>query len=143
MDAGHDSLVTVRLSEPPSLTIDTTLAEAHEQETAQPATVMSPNGASLAEKLEIDDTTETVATDTTTPRDSLEPPTNEVTRSLEQELEECSDGGDARRSVSSEDQDEVNWEQLEKTEDEQTKDEETDNVGRHLRLRGNRLCEPC
>ncbi|KAH8173105.1 rab-GTPase-TBC domain-containing protein [Sarocladium implicatum] len=128
MDAGHDSLVTVRLSEPPSLTVDTALAEAHEQQPVRPATDMSPDDGSLADAAEIDDTTDTTPIDTPTPRDSPpQSPIAEASRSLEEELEQCSPDGESRQSISSEDQDEVNWEQLEKTEDEQTKDEETDN----------------
>jgi hypothetical protein len=126
MDAGHDSLVTVRLSEPPILTVDTTLAEAHEQQPVRPATIMSPNDNSIA------GTPGTVNTaETATPRDSLvQLPGPDGSRTLEEELGACADDDEPRPSLSSEDQDEVNWEQLEKTEDEQTKDEETDNVRR-------------
>lgn len=129
MDAGHDSLVTVRLSEPPILTVDTELAEANEPQTLRPATIMSPNDSSLVGTPGTDVTAETA-----TPRDSLLPPqAADASRSLEQELGAAEDD-ESRQSLSSEDQDEVNWEQLEKTEDEQTKDEETDNVSTCLAL---------
>jgi hypothetical protein len=54
------------------------------------------------------------------------PPPILTTRSLREEL---ADDGHV-----SDDQEEVNWEQLEKTEDEQTKDEETDNVSYYSNL---------
>lgn len=123
MDAGHDSLVTVRLSEPPILTVDTTLAEAHDQP-LRPATMMSPNDGSIAGTPGTESTT-----DTATPRDSVtHPPNPDANRTLEEELGDFAGDDQSRQSISSEDLDEVDWEQLERTEDEQTKDEETDNV---------------
>lgn len=124
MDAGHDSLVTVRLSEPPILTVDTALAEAHEQQPLRPVTMMSPHDSPMTDTSGAEATAETA-----TPRDSLARLSEaDASRTLEEELGTCAEEDESRPSFSSEEQDEVNWEQLEKTEDEQTKDEETDNV---------------
>ncbi|KAF7544505.1 hypothetical protein G7Z17_g9889 [Cylindrodendrum hubeiense] len=155
----HDSMVTVRLSEPDSLLLDSSTASL-DADTAQSTPTKDHGHDSVVDNVKHDvksdvtiDVTEDVTDDekdttkadeddeddedeseealvgasstgdaanTETSRASkptMPPPI--VTRTLQDEL--LDDGH------SSDDQEEVNWEQLEKTEDEQTKDEETDN----------------
>ena len=112
-----DSLVTVRLSEPPSLTLDTTLANDESPEAPE---------ASVAKDAEATD-------EIRTPLESVAEAEADIpaeSRNPQNELADT-DAADRRSGSSSDDQgpDEVDWEQLEKTEDAQTKDEETDNVG--------------
>ena len=123
----HDSLVTVRLSEPDSIIIDTT------------ATTLDARSSQLAPaKEEVDAVTpgkeadkmndiECLDVATPTPRDSIRTMSESpLDRNLQDELREL--GTDIEEGNSSDDQEEVDWEQLEKTEDEQVKDDETDNV---------------
>ncbi|KHN98179.1 Rab-GAP/TBC domain protein [Metarhizium album ARSEF 1941] len=120
----HDSMVTVRLSEPPSLSLDTGVTPG-----AGPLTPTSP----IAEETSTEADSLKKARDTET-RDSLRrisrvsapviSPTD-TGRTLQDELGLGS--VDGNETDSSEDNEEVNWAQLQKTEDEQTKDEETDN----------------
>ncbi|KAH6895433.1 rab-GTPase-TBC domain-containing protein [Thelonectria olida] len=152
----HDSLVTVRLSEPESLVLDSPPASPVD-DTAQSTPTKNPghdsvavddvksdvsidvsshdeelddkrsiktddNRASVdAGKLVVDTSGTREAASTEIPRESTVtmPPPILSARTLQEELFE--DGH------ASDDQEEVNWEQLERTEDEQTKDEETDN----------------
>ncbi|KAM3462914.1 hypothetical protein MY5147_005044 [Beauveria neobassiana] len=126
----HDSMVTVRLSEPPSLTLDTSSASGSEPPSSP---VVSPLSAEL-------ENTRTSANSThpeTSEMEDGQPPRHSVvivrhstklqrtdtTRSLQDELGQCEDDA----SDVSEDLEEVDWEELEKTEDQQTKDDETDN----------------
>ncbi|KPM36423.1 hypothetical protein AK830_g10150 [Neonectria ditissima] len=145
----HDSMVTVRLSEPDSLILDSATTGS-DADTAQSTPTKDPEHNDVADdgsegikfdltntviiddegisRLEdVDEENEeeeavdaTSTGDADTPRDStvtMPPPI--VTRTLQDEL--LDDGH------SLDDQEEVNWEQLERTEDEQAKDEETDN----------------
>ena len=116
----HDSMVTVRLSEPTDLelavtdstnSIDAPIAETIEEE--------SDNGMSERQSMPDDDSASAPPTSSNTLSSS------EANGSLEYELGECNKHDN---DISSSDDEEVNWEQLEKTEDEQTKDEDTDNV---------------
>ncbi|KAJ3512445.1 hypothetical protein NM208_g15322 [Fusarium decemcellulare] len=140
----HDSLVTVRLSEPESIVLDSPVATpgintnqstptrnsvqdvASNNETAE----TTPEPVSQKDDKEEQDnndeeevstpsTEEAAKTEALRESSSTMPPPILTTRTLQDEL---ADDGHV-----SDDQDEVNWEQLEKTEDEQTKDEETDN----------------
>lgn len=154
----HDSLVTVRLSEPESLVLDST-AIGSDDDTAQSTPTKSlrrdshviddvrsdlsidigshdsdlddksitetdfdTTASNTAKNLVVDTSGTGEAAKTQTPRDSIAtmPPPILSARTLQEELFE-----DGRASG---EQEEVNWEQLERTEDEQTKDEETDNV---------------
>ncbi|UNI21795.1 hypothetical protein JDV02_007751 [Purpureocillium takamizusanense] len=110
----HDSMVTVRLSEPPSLTLDTTPAG---RDSALPrgsdgelldASSDRTSGFSVAQR----DSFVTVSS------------TDASSRSLQDELGDYAVHGGPE---SEDDLEEVDWEQLEKTEDEQVKDDETDN----------------
>lgn len=141
----HDSLVTVRLSEPESLILDSTISSPETQISQSTPTKDQSRTISVATTVESStldaesvhsqdqDDTEDEAKDTKsageaesieTPRDSaiIMPPPILTIRTLQDEL---TDDGHL-----SDDQEEVNWEQLQKTEDEQHKDEETDNVSR-------------
>ncbi|RSL65821.1 hypothetical protein CEP53_003548 [Fusarium sp. AF-6] len=142
----HDSMVTVRLSEPESIVLDSPVATTGlDTNQSTPTKIPASDEVSVCEtpepSLKRTDTIEEVdeeeeeqeqdqgvktpsteeAANTGTPRESSPtmPPPILTTRSLQEEL---ADDGHV-----SDDQEEVNWEQLEKTEDEQTKDEETDN----------------
>ncbi|PNY26139.1 EVI5-like protein [Tolypocladium capitatum] len=109
----HDSMVTVRLSEPPALTLDT--AAASDADAAESASLTVGQDAAQSGGHTRDSRRDSSAT--------VSPA--EANRSLRDELGDL--GAEAQESDSSEDPDEVNWEQLEKTEDEQVKDDETDN----------------
>lgn len=120
----RDSLVTVRLSEPPTLTLETA----------------SARNSDIPEVPTLPATSEPIEDTTSTSSDALDGARNstatlsasaEASRSLHDELGEYDDA-DSDGS----DSEEVNWEKLEKTEDEQTKDEETDNV------RALKICRP-
>ncbi|OAA61403.1 RabGAP/TBC [Cordyceps fumosorosea ARSEF 2679] len=127
----HDSMVTVRLSEPPSLTLDTSSAS-----DSSPASspVVSPKSSEpeMRKGSNKHISTETSDVDNgDNPRESVVVvrhstaalPRADAARSLQDELGQC----DENTSDTSEDREEVNWEELEKTEDQQTKDDETDN----------------
>lgn len=128
----HDSMVTVRLSEPPELTLDTTAAS-HGDNSEFSEAVLSRDSASStsnASSAGVEDSGESDAEKRVSTVSVVAPGSN---RSLQDELADGaaeSDGGSS--SDDQDDQDEVNWEKLQKTEDEQTKDEETDNVSCHL-----------
>lgn len=133
----HDSMVTVRLSEPPSLTLDTSATSSPDRHSSP---VVSPRTVEDEPRRESNDSTPVEAPETTdadhirkSVRESVVMresrttlPRVDTTRSLQDELGECDDSGNG--SDTSEDNEEVNWEELEKTEDQQTKDEETDNA---------------
>lgn len=143
----HDSMVTVRLSEPESIVLDSPVTTPDlDTNQSTPTKVLASDEVSICETPEpslkrtdtieeVDEEDEEVKTPSTeeatnagTPRESSPtmPPPILTTRSLREEL---ADDGHV-----SDDQEEVNWEQLEKTEDEQTKDEETDNVSYYYNL---------
>ena len=117
----HDSMVTVRLSEPPpALTLDTSEARLSAIKLTNPprlsveeAEAESDSSSGEEHLAGASDARDSIATASPT----------EASRSLQDELGDFDVS--SRKSFSSE---EVNWEELEKTEDEQTKDEETDNV---------------
>lgn len=131
----HDSLVTVRLSEPDALTLDTSVATI-------------PEFGPVKKERDSPDATETSkeTADTTggaTPRDSIASTLSPMTKqSLQDELGRRSESDRDDYSSDDDDPEEVNWEQLEKTEDEQTKDEETDNVSGTIAIDcGHSSCE--
>lgn len=108
----HDSMVTVRLSEPPALTLDTSVGD--EDALGKRSTIETEDGAH----------SRYTSGESSVRASSPSIGNARTNRSLQDELEDdSSPGGDSGE------QDDVNWERLEKTEDEQPKDEETDNVG--------------
>lgn len=116
----HDSMVTVRLSEPPMLKLDTADSSRARYDDAC--------GTPAADSESLESDSDVRSSVLATPRDSyMTRASTDATRSLHDELGEC--GADGRES-DSEDNEEVNWEELERTEDEQVKDDETDNVRR-------------
>ncbi|GAB0132711.1 hypothetical protein EsDP_00001139 [Epichloe bromicola] len=123
----HDSMVTVRLSEPPSLTLDTTTTVTNCRLGSIASTVPEE------EQVDVEDESNDSKTPSEKHNNRSSKPLNtkatvstiEANCSLRDELGRC--GADGNETDSSDDNEEVNWEQLEKTEDEQTKDEETDN----------------
>lgn len=141
----HDSLVTVRLSEPDLIVLDSPIATSTidtNQTTPtkdpvdnRPDTPISRKSSLLVDDKDdkdekddsLDDESKTLIKENVVDTEALRsssatmPPPILTTRSLQDEL---ADDGNL-----SDDQDEVNWAQLEQKEDEQTKDEETDNVG--------------
>lgn len=127
----HDSLVTVRLSEPDSIIFDTTTAPLDAR--SSHIILVKEEVDAVTNEKEANKMSDVDALDvaTPTPRDSIrtmsESPPAE--RNLQDELRELET--DNEEGSSSDDQEEVDWEQLEKTEDEQVKDDETDNVRRH------------
>lgn len=114
----RDSMVTVRLSEPPALSLDTNNCVEIKQPDSP--TLPTDSDSKPADEGGLDATAAS-RNSTATLSASAEP-----NRSLQDELGEFDD-------VDSDcsDPEEVNWAELEKTEDEQTKDEETDNVRAH------------
>lgn len=103
----HDSMVTVRLSEP-QLSINTKAGE--EMAEDDDAQQVSADGA------ELDDTNES-------PRITMQDPNGNETESP------CSQDAESRRgSDSSEGSDRVNWEELEKTEEQEPRDQGSDDV---------------
>ncbi|KAG5992870.1 hypothetical protein E4U43_003638 [Claviceps pusilla] len=123
----HDSMVTVRLSEPPSIALSATTAATNGRLASLASTVLEEeqineeDDSSHAEKW----SAEQESRSSTTQDARVTISTSEANRSLRDELGHC--GIDDNQPDSSEDNEEVNWEELEKTEDEQIKDEETDN----------------
>ncbi|KAH7328146.1 rab-GTPase-TBC domain-containing protein [Stachybotrys elegans] len=126
----HDSMVTVRLSEPPSLTLDTNVgsdsvgkppaalnADAHSSMRGSQSTLNMPNTRASTRLRDSAATLPSIVTD----------------RSLEAELnqsrieEQDDDSAD-------EPEDEVDWEQLEKKEDEQAKGDDADDNSTALLL---------
>ncbi|ROT40554.1 hypothetical protein SODALDRAFT_321882 [Sodiomyces alkalinus F11] len=141
----HDSMVTVRLSEPPSLTVDTTFADANVSTPQRPNTVRldkTPLSTPLSEvaggesgysdvHCQEEEDSVGLSTPLSVPNgirsiedelsESEERDREEAKQQEEQQTEE-SEEGNRRSSVS----EEVNWEQLQKSEAEEPKDEDTD-----------------
>ncbi|KAG6003058.1 hypothetical protein E4U21_002411 [Claviceps maximensis] len=123
----HDSMVTVRLSEPPAIALGATAVAANGRPISLAPTVLEEeqpddaDGSSDAETFS--EQRESRSSTVLDAKVTISTP--EANRSLRDELGHC--GIDGNETDSSEDNEEVNWAKLEKTEDEQTKDEETDN----------------
>lgn len=115
----HDSMVTVRLSEPPSLTLDTKLSATE--------AILPDSGDEITDESSDSDSEQTIDEDDRVRKSRVAISRSDTGRSLQDELGQLDTSG--HESDSSGDIEEVNWEQLEKTEDEQTKDDEADNVG--------------
>ncbi|KAL7950369.1 rab-GTPase-TBC domain-containing protein [Trichoderma barbatum] len=110
----RDSMVTVRLSEPPALSLDTSNA----RDSKLPDSPTLPIDGKPVDEGSLD-----AKSDSRNSTATLSPSASaEVNRSLQDEL---GDFDDADSDCS--DPEEVNWAELEKTEEKQTKDEETDN----------------
>jgi hypothetical protein len=140
----HDSMVTVRLSEPPVLTIDTSLANDDEATPRRPSTVLLdtppvPDTPTVVREsrsdvlqpiADNDEDDETPPSDPSTPLPTANAPRNIGEELMESEGPEDDFEDDQRRSQISRAStpDEVNWDQLERSEAEEPRDEETDKV---------------
>lgn len=116
----HDSMVTVRLSEPPTLTLDTNVSH---DAASDPLSVVDANNHFImgANQSELSDTN---ASNHGSRDSTATIPSIAANQNLQAELEQIeTEEGDGE---SSDDQEEVDWEQLEKKEDEQAKDDDTD-----------------
>ncbi|CAG9997856.1 unnamed protein product [Clonostachys byssicola] len=111
----HDSMVTVRLSEPPALALDTSFAGEDEPTTPTKTEAAGKRPASVGSRSPVESVRSARLSST------CDAPLS----SLQEELEEDTDN-ESSRTLSGE-QEEVDWEKLEKTEDEQTKGDDTDN----------------
>ncbi|KAH8884748.1 hypothetical protein GQ53DRAFT_879398 [Thozetella sp. PMI_491] len=125
----HDSLVTVRLSEPPSLHINTVIASnVVPSRRTMYGTEYTPTDA-MAEVVQEEDDDNSEAHRTPTPasehgtslQDELE---KEQEREGEQEEEDETQLDELRQSTESE---EVNWDQLQQTEDQESKEKDSEN----------------
>ena len=116
----HDSMVTVRLSEPPTLTVDTNVPEHTNRDTLE-----HTNGQEQAEIIEDEESAQEES-----PRITMvDPNGNEVTSPASSESVESRDPESRRGSDSTEESaEEVNWEELEKTEEQEPRDEGSDDV---------------
>jgi hypothetical protein len=113
----HDSMVTVRLSEPPLLTVNTTILEKCNRDTKEQETP----------ELMLDDIQDEAQEES--PRITMvDPNGNEVTSPTGSESVASQDGGSRRGSDSSEASEGINWEELEKTEENEPRDEASDDV---------------
>ncbi|TAQ90009.1 hypothetical protein B7494_g1651 [Chlorociboria aeruginascens] len=126
----HDSMVTVRLSEPPSLTVNTAVGTEHAglgreekiQDTSDPARIEEQKTPDIHLEDAEDEHRETSPRITT-----MDPNGNEVTSPTGSESGGSQDGESKRASDSSEaSEGGVNWEELEKTEEQEPRDEGSD-----------------
>ena len=115
----HDSMVTVRLSEPPTLTVNTNVLEHANRDTLE-----HREGQERPEIMQEETTQEE------SPRITMmDPNGNEVTSPTASESAASRDGQSRRGSDCSEaSAEEVNWEELEKTEEQEPRDEGSDDV---------------
>jgi len=120
----HDSMVTVRLSEPPSLTIDTKiLAESFDEDSSEHTKVQS------TPDIILDSVEDDIQEDS--PRITrMDPNGNEITSPTGSESAASQDGESRTGSDSSGPSEEggVNWEELEKTEEQEPRDQGSDDV---------------
>ena len=116
----HDSMVTVRLSEPPTLTVDTNVLEHANRDTID--LTKGEEGPEIMQEEE--------STQEESPRITMvDPNGNEVTSPTASEFAAPRDKESRRGSDSSEvSGEEVNWEELEKTEEQEPRDEGSDDV---------------
>jgi hypothetical protein len=129
----HDSMVTVRLSEPsalPALTVDTNVQQNAERESAisndsikteeETTSVQTPD-------ITLDDVQEEQEEQEESPRITMmDPNGNEVESPMEPEsARESRRGSDSTEASEAE---EVNWEELEKTEENEPRNESSDDV---------------
>ena len=116
----HDSMVTVRLSEPPTLTVDTNVVEHANRNTLE-----HTKGQERPEIIQEEESSQEES-----PRITMvDPNGNEVTSPTGSEFAASRDAESRRGSDSSEvSAEEVNWEELEKTEEQEPRDEGSDDV---------------
>lgn len=118
----HDSMVTVRLSEPPNLSVNTAIIGGHKetQESIQ-------NGRTSDIMQEVVD--EDLQEQEDSPRITMVDPNGEVMSPNGSESAVSDNGNSRRGSESSGSSEEgVNWEELEKTEEQEPRDQGSDDV---------------
>jgi len=117
----HDSMVTVRLSEPPNLTVDTQIGELEDGRQSIRRRQTMP------EVLAEDDTQQ--EQDESPRITMMDPNGNEVVSPSGSESA-VSENGESRRGSESSEASEsgINWEELEKTEEQEPRDESSDDV---------------
>jgi len=125
----HDSMVTVRLSEPPTLSVDTVLdprKSVEDRRQTQEVTLLKNTTYVPDEEEE------------QSPRITMVDPNGDVMSPSGSNSVVSGNGESRRGSYSSEESAEgVNWEELEKTEEQEPRDESSDDVSRlHSNLRG-------
>ncbi|KAK6081021.1 GTPase activating protein [Seiridium cupressi] len=145
--AGHDSMVTVRLSEPPSLSVKTDLPPnvlPSRRSIFGPEYTPTPTSATSPRKQELEEPKEEEEKEKVGEEENEEDgdvsPRTEVngSKSLSEELQdsagddgaeddEASESRDSPRESMDDSEDEVNWDKLQKSEDEQAQSD--DNVG--------------
>lgn len=111
----HDSMVTVRLSEPPTLTVNTAILDGHNE-------VAGNRQEDITQDEEEQEQEES-------PRITMMDPNGEVMSPTGSESA-VSDDGESRRGSDSSEASEggVNWEELEKTEEQEPRDQGSDDV---------------
>ena len=119
-------MVTVRLSEPPSLTVNTNVGIS----SVAPGKTVFGHGYTPSEAM-AEMVQEEEGTFEDDPQDSAEvtPRSN-----LRDELQESGDTSPNLKTPTESDAEDVDWEQLQKTEEQQSKDQESDNVSSSLTL---------
>lgn len=131
----HDSMVTVRLSEPPVLKVDTNTTtkhhnSGHEQDADADATGGQSTPSIMLDGVEELDEVE-VRADDESPRITMSDQNgDEIASPAGSESARSGDGESRRGSESTEasEDGEVNWEELEKTEEQEPRDEASDDV---------------
>jgi hypothetical protein len=119
----HDSMVTVRLSEPPNLTVDTSLETTRNRNSIVLADGQDTPVNNFGGEEDIEEEEES-------PRITMmDPNGNEVVSPSGSESAASHDGESRRESDSSEGSvGEVNWEELEKTEEQEPRDQGSDDA---------------
>lgn len=134
----HDSMVTVRLSEPPILTLDTKrysekIIANEELETSEEIKTPTDKRQTIMSIMDV--TGKETGAETGTPQEDspritmVDPNGNEVSTPTGSESAESEHNGSRRGSDSSDTSvEEVNWEELEKTEEQQPRNQDSDDV---------------
>ena len=146
----HDSMVTVRLSEPPTLTVDSIVVETshndnneHIKVQEKPDIILDEGEDQEQEELRAEMPEEEgggeAEAQEESPEDSpritmVDSHGNEVTSPVGPESETSQDGESSRLSDSSASDGEVNWEELEKTEEQEPRDEGSDDVSQSVNI---------
>ncbi|KAK1752123.1 rab GTPase-activating protein 1-like protein [Echria macrotheca] len=125
----HDSLVTVRLSEPPTLHVNTSIPPSSLPSRRTVYGIEYTPSETMAESLQEEDGSDTDM-EPETPALERRPTLEDELRENDSDTEEEEEGEDERSSEKrpSSESDRVNWEQLQKTEDMEAKEQNSDNV---------------
>lgn len=130
----HDSLVTVRLSEPPALHVNTTVPSS-----ALPSrkSLFGREDTPIQETAEKTGQEEPVTEADTPDKQEATSPASDAGLTLQQELDNTEDGdhesgedngSNSSAARSSTESEAVDWEELQKTENQESKDQDSDNV---------------